>query len=251
MRGERGLAIYNGGQPEKFRPRGGLIVQIWPDNTHDRDTSCTMHTNNSQVDTQERNEAFIEEQRGGESTANEPGPSETYSSDHNNYEERKTEPNDKGQTSGSSGYAHLAKFMINTQHSMIRRHKELSLMNLLYLQAEIHQLKSELDKETAADAADRGFTERGSWDHHWFSLATSGERGTGERWELWLKLRRRLYEYCTHDGDDLHTLFILMKKRLLIKSRRTSQRRRDRETRPYFQARPPEQRAEEEHVRIH
>lgn len=155
-----------------------------------------MHTNDNQVDAQGRNE---------------PAPSETFSSDHDDYEEEEDQPNGPGQTRGCSGYAHLAEFMIKTQHSMIRRHKELSLMNLLYLQAEIHQLKSELDEETAEDAADRETAERGRWDYHWFSLATSGERGMGERWGLWLKLRRRLHEYCTHDGDGPHTSLVLLK----------------------------------------
>lgn len=97
---------------------------------------------------------------------------------------------------GPAGYAHLAEFMIKTEHSMVRRYRELSLMNLLYLQAEIHHLKTKLDTETAADAKDKRSYERRYWDFHWATLATSGNRGNGRRWEIWLKLRERLYEYC-------------------------------------------------------
>lgn len=69
-------------------------------------------------------------------------------------------------------------------------------MNLLYLQAEIHYLKTELDEETAADAACDEGQERYHWDYHWRALATSTERGVdGRRWEVWVKLKKVLYEY--------------------------------------------------------
>lgn len=111
-------------------------------------------------------------------------------------EESRDRPDGSEQPRGPAGYAHLAEFMISTKHSMARRYKKLSLMNLLYLQAEIHHLSAALDKETAADALDRDSVERRYWDYHWLSLATSGSRGAGRRWDLWLDLRKRLYEYC-------------------------------------------------------
>lgn len=93
------------------------------------------------------------------------------------------------------GYAHLAEFMKKTHHGMMRRYKDLSTLNLLYLQAELYQLKLELDRETAADARCPADDERGDWDYHWRLLATSGLRTEGKRWDIWLNIRERLYEY--------------------------------------------------------
>ncbi|KAJ0123666.1 hypothetical protein J7T55_012132 [Diaporthe amygdali] len=93
------------------------------------------------------------------------------------------------------GYAHLAEFMTKTRHGMMRRFKDLSTQNLLYLQAELYQLKFELDREAAADAQFPRSDERSNWDFHWNLLATSGQRGCDKRWKIWLKLRERLYEY--------------------------------------------------------
>lgn len=93
------------------------------------------------------------------------------------------------------GYAHLAEFMGKTRHGMIRRYKDLSILNLLYLQAELYQLKFELDRETAADAQCPEDDERSDWDYHWRLLATSGQRTEGKRWKIWLKIREKMYEY--------------------------------------------------------
>lgn len=95
------------------------------------------------------------------------------------------------------GYAQLAEFMTKTHHGMIRRFKDLSTQNLLYLQAELYQLRFELDRETAADAQCPPADERSKWDYHWRLLATSGQRPgvDDKRWKTWLKMRERLYEY--------------------------------------------------------
>lgn len=93
------------------------------------------------------------------------------------------------------GYAHLAEFMSKTRHGMIRRYKDMSILNLLYLQAELYQLKFELDRETAADVQCPEDDERSDWDYHWRLLATSGQRNEGKRWKIWLKIREKMYEY--------------------------------------------------------
>ncbi|KUI62585.1 hypothetical protein VP1G_09710 [Cytospora mali] len=98
-------------------------------------------------------------------------------------------------TQPTRGYAHLAEFMTKTHHGMMRRFRDLSTLNLLYLQAELYQLKSELDRETCADMRCPSNDERSNWDYHWRLLATSGLRTEGKRWKIWLKLRERLYEY--------------------------------------------------------
>lgn len=107
--------------------------------------------------------------------------------------------------------------MNKTHHGMTRRYRDLSTLNLLYLQAELYQLRTELEREVAADARVGlgGFCpggeggERGKWDYHWRLMATGGLRTEGRRWEVWLRLRERLYEYrelfsClsrgSHDG---------------------------------------------------
>lgn len=98
------------------------------------------------------------------------------------------------------GYAHLAIFMTKTRHGMMRRFKDLSTQNLLYLQAELYQLRFELDQETAKDAQYERNDERSNWDFHWRLLATSGQRPQvgDKRWKIWLKLRETLYEYREH-----------------------------------------------------
>lgn len=107
------------------------------------------------------------------------------------------------------GYAQLAEFMTKTHHGMMRRFKDLSTQNLLYLQAELYQLRFELDRETAADAQYPRTDERSNWDFHWRLLATSGQRPgiDDKRWRTWLKLRERLYEYreqYTHTHTHTH-----------------------------------------------
>ncbi|KUI64123.1 hypothetical protein VM1G_10914 [Cytospora mali] len=106
------------------------------------------------------------------------------------------------------GYAHLAEFMTKTHHGMMRRFRDLSTLNLLYLQAELYQLKYELDRETRADMRCPRNDERSDWDFHWRLLATSGLRTDGKRWEIWLKLRERLYEY--QEAINKHSKIVAM-----------------------------------------
>lgn len=93
------------------------------------------------------------------------------------------------------GYAHLAEFMNKTHHGMMRRFRDLSTLNLLYLQAELYQLGDELDEETGRDMLCGEDSERKFWDYHWWLLATSEVRTDGKRWKIWLELREKLYEY--------------------------------------------------------
>lgn len=103
---------------------------------------------------------------------------------------------ERSEPRGQAGYAYLAWFMNKTQLGMVRRYKELSLLNLLYLQAEIHQLRTDWESIVAADARDTD-TQRSQWDFHWWAMANGQANGLGgQRWEAWLKLRERLYEYC-------------------------------------------------------
>lgn len=108
---------------------------------------------------------------------------------------------------GAAGYAHLAEFMTETQLGMVRKYKDLSLMNLLYLQAEIHQLRKEWDEEVQQDSRAglneperegevHGPGERRLWDYHWAAMAEGKKRGLeGKRWEVWGRLKKVLHEY--------------------------------------------------------
>lgn len=98
---------------------------------------------------------------------------------------------------GRAGYTHLAQTMTQTQLGMVRKYKELSLLNLLYLQAEIHQLQTDWEYQVAADARPEADPRRRQWDYHWWAMVDGEAQGLGgQRWEAWLKLRERLYEYC-------------------------------------------------------
>lgn len=115
----------------------------------------------------------------------------------NHSSEANDSPKPDSKPRGRAGYAHLADFMSKTQLGMVRKYKDLSLLNLLYLQAEIYQLRRDWEAEVAADARDTQ-TERRLWDYHWWAMANGRSKGLGgRRWEIWLKLRSRLYEYCT------------------------------------------------------
>lgn len=65
----------------------------------------------------------------------------------------------------------------------MRKYKDLSLLNLLYLQAEISELRKEWEEEVAADAVATGHVhadgdgERRLWDYHWAAMASGMERG--------------------------------------------------------------------------
>lgn len=120
---------------------------------------------------------------------------------------------------GVAGYAHLAEFMSKTQLGMVRKYKELSMLNLLYLQAEIHDCRTEWEFRVASDARDTE-TARGMWDYHWWAMSNGEASGLGgQRWEAWLKLRGRLYEYCTTYLFSFFSpplLFSALKKKLIF-----------------------------------
>lgn len=122
-----------------------------------------MYATDTHASTQRREAALVGARGQDQGPTSHQDPKEASSEDDGDEDEN--QPNGPGLPRGPAGYAYLAEFMTKTQHSMIRRYKELSLMNLLYLQAEIQQLKANLDKETAADAMDKESVERRYWDY--------------------------------------------------------------------------------------
>lgn len=123
-----------------------------------------------------------------------PPPNNEANSDHSSGSNHNEPPR------GRAGYTHLAQTMTQTQLGMVRKYKELSLLNLLYLQAEIHQLQTDWEYQVAADARPDADPRRRQWDYHWWAMVDGEAQGLGgQRWEAWLKLRERLYEYCAQD----------------------------------------------------
>lgn len=113
---------------------------------------------------------------------------------------RRSGSNDGEPPRGRAGYTHLAQTMTQTQLGMVRKYKELSLLNLLYLQAEIHQLQTDWEYQVAADARPDADPRRRQWDYHWWAMVDGRAQGLGgQRWEAWLKLREKLYEYCAQN----------------------------------------------------
>lgn len=92
------------------------------------------------------------------------------------------------------GYAKLANLMGNSHtdgHFLIfQKFEDLSAQNLLYLQAEIMNLKESLDQSTRDDSTD---PERQIFQKDWEPLANPGDN---EQWNTWLKLRCALKKYC-------------------------------------------------------
>lgn len=128
-----------------------------------------------------------------------PGPSFSSSPSSNEAQNHHPSRSDS-EPRGRAGYTHLAQTMTQTQLGMVRKYKELSLLNLLYLQAEIHQLQTDWEYQVTADAKPDAHPRRRQWDYHWWAMVDGKAQGLGgHRWEAWSKLREKLYEYCAQE----------------------------------------------------
>ena len=94
------------------------------------------------------------------------------------------------------GYAKLAKLMGDGRtdgHFLIfQKFESLSAQNLLYLQAEIMNLKESLDCIAKRDS-DSGDSEKQLYTRDWEALSSSTD---SLQWEKWLEIRCKLKEYC-------------------------------------------------------
>ncbi len=92
------------------------------------------------------------------------------------------------------GYSKLATLVGDDRtdgHFLIfQKFESISAQNLLYLQAEIINLKENLDKIAEIDSED---PERQIFTQDWEALSSSPE---SLQWRKWLELRRKLKEYC-------------------------------------------------------
>jgi hypothetical protein len=95
------------------------------------------------------------------------------------------------------GYEKLAQLMGNSRtdgHFLIfQKFESLSAQNILYLQAEIVNLL-EILAGLAKEDAESDDHEKRTFARDWFALSSAEDC---EQWETFLRLRRRLKEYCT------------------------------------------------------
>lgn len=97
------------------------------------------------------------------------------------------------------GYEKLAKLMGNSHtdgHFLIfEKFEHLSAQNLLYLQAEIVNLRETLAGLAKEDAESED-PERQLFAKDWWAVSSAED---SEQWETFLQLRSKLREYCTLD----------------------------------------------------
>lgn len=98
------------------------------------------------------------------------------------------------------GYAKIASFMSShSESAQVLRFSDISLQNILYLQAEIYGLREDLrhiEKQNQSSSSE----ELKSFSLDWFTLAsTQNDNGqTNEQWQKFVKLRKLLKDYSMY-----------------------------------------------------
>src|SRR2546430_9690958 len=93
------------------------------------------------------------------------------------------------------GYSKVAELMgHHNEFGILRRFRTLNMQNLLYLQAELTYLESELKELAEVDQAHTG---RKFYSKDWRSLAHSENDGDDRQWQKVLEIRAKLKEYST------------------------------------------------------
>jgi hypothetical protein len=93
------------------------------------------------------------------------------------------------------GYAKVAHFMgTHDEFAIFRRFKELNIQNLLYLQAEITHLETELSEIASKD---KQHWDRRNHAHDWWSLSQGECDDDTEQWATVLEIREKLDKYST------------------------------------------------------
>ena len=96
------------------------------------------------------------------------------------------------------GYADLASMMGRYPDTgILRRFGTLNMQNLLYLQAELIKLESELHElaKTDSDQGKSGNRVRGWYSKDWISLSNYYGSTDETQWQKVLQIRRKLKEY--------------------------------------------------------
>lgn len=93
------------------------------------------------------------------------------------------------------GYKRVAAWMgTYPSQGMVSRFSALNIQNLLYMQAEIFTLQSDLTELEEADAASP-YPLRQKFATDWFELSSSKDNGSDEQWKLVLLIREKLQVY--------------------------------------------------------
>ncbi|CAG8982721.1 hypothetical protein HYALB_00001002 [Hymenoscyphus albidus] len=99
-----------------------------------------------------------------------------------------------------SGYTHLANFMAEKDHPILRKYKTLAARDLLFLQAELCHLEWKYKSVLNDDEAQED--ERQFHARDWILLESSERRGLGgEQWAIALEIRTKLREYWLDEGS--------------------------------------------------
>ena len=97
------------------------------------------------------------------------------------------------------GYAKVALLMSrHNEYGIVRQFGELNFKNLLYLQAELVELETQLRALADADKRSQN-SERLYYEKHWGLLSDSLKDGHNEQWKKMLEVRGKLKEYSTKD----------------------------------------------------
>lgn len=95
----------------------------------------------------------------------------------------------------TTGYDKLSVYMADDKYAIFRRFKLSANRDLLYLQAELAQLETELTALSSRDQSGKG--EERLYGTNWSILSTSETRGeSGEQWKKVLQIREKTREYC-------------------------------------------------------
>jgi hypothetical protein len=77
---------------------------------------------------------------------------------------------------------------------ILRRFSKLNMQNLLYLQAELLHLESELEERAVADHSSN-HPKKAFYSRDWWSLSNSRDDGEDKQWRKVLEIRAKLNEY--------------------------------------------------------
>jgi hypothetical protein len=94
------------------------------------------------------------------------------------------------------GYTKVARLMGNhNEMAAFRGFQALNFQNLLYQQAELIELETELQALALADKSS-DHPSRTLYEKHWRLLSRSAGDGNNEQWQKVLQIRAKLREYC-------------------------------------------------------
>ncbi|KAI0907403.1 hypothetical protein F4823DRAFT_603214 [Ustulina deusta] len=94
------------------------------------------------------------------------------------------------------GYPKLAQFMAERDHVMFKQFRELAILDILYLQAELCDIRGRLRAKAVQDANQAD--DRQYFDRDWWQMRHSAELGLdGQQYQLTLEMRKKLREYYT------------------------------------------------------